>query len=365
MTKKKTLYGDVNVEEFYTETISGAGGAPKGLERDLITKFFGNGDFHGRGDHEVAFQNFRESMEKGEPIVGDDDGSGWIWAVAGLTVENGLTLELRKSTPLGMRALLVAKQDKVAEMFDTLNWKVVRRRMNEVLGHRDAEGVTMDSKPMDGATANGFGDMLQRLQVVEKRLDRIESGDVQGLPSTSIERLVKLEEQMMHSELQFGQFSGVVSGVKEGLLSQASQCSRIEEKLSSQLQALQANIQTCEARFTSMNQQLETLSQMVSGMAKERKLSDPGSSDPLDLQDMLVKLTSRVATLECSTKAEYRSGTAIVNEGLALKPQISELQATAQRLRTEVLEILARLEEQAVHLSSCRNRLDVLEGDPD
>lgn len=64
-------------------------------------------------------------MEKGEPIVGDD-GSGWIWAVAGLTVENGLTLELRKSTPLGMRALLVAKQDKVAEMFDTLNWKVVR-----------------------------------------------------------------------------------------------------------------------------------------------------------------------------------------------------------------------------------------------
>lgn len=65
-------------------------------------------------------------MEKGEPIVGDDDGSGWIWAVAGLTVENGLTLELRKSTPLGMRALLVAKQDKVAEMFDTLNWKVVR-----------------------------------------------------------------------------------------------------------------------------------------------------------------------------------------------------------------------------------------------
>ena len=38
----------------------------------------------------------------------------------------------------------------------------------------------MDSKPMDGATANGLGDMLQRLQVVEKRLDRIESGDVQG-----------------------------------------------------------------------------------------------------------------------------------------------------------------------------------------
>jgi hypothetical protein len=34
-------------------------------------------------------------MEKGERFVGEDDGSGWIWAVAGLTVENGLTLEIR------------------------------------------------------------------------------------------------------------------------------------------------------------------------------------------------------------------------------------------------------------------------------
>ena len=66
-------------------------------------------------------------MEKGEPFVGEDDGSGWVWAVAGLTVENGLTLEIRKSTPLGMRALLVAKESKVAEMFDTLNWKIVRQ----------------------------------------------------------------------------------------------------------------------------------------------------------------------------------------------------------------------------------------------
>lgn len=69
-------------------------------------------------------------MEKGEPFVGEDDGSGWIWAVAGLTVENGLTLEIRKSTPLGMRALLVAKESKVAEMFDTLNWKIVRQELS-------------------------------------------------------------------------------------------------------------------------------------------------------------------------------------------------------------------------------------------
>ena len=53
MTKKTASYADINVEDFYTETVSGAGGPPKGLERDLITKFFGDGDFHGHGDHEA------------------------------------------------------------------------------------------------------------------------------------------------------------------------------------------------------------------------------------------------------------------------------------------------------------------------
>ena len=45
---------------FYLDTVGGDGGPPKGLERDLITKCFGNGDFHGRGDHEAAFQTFKE-----------------------------------------------------------------------------------------------------------------------------------------------------------------------------------------------------------------------------------------------------------------------------------------------------------------
>ena len=39
------------------------------------------------------------------------------------------------------------------------------------------------------------------------------------------------------------------------------------------------------------------------------------------------------------------------------------LQATTQRLRTEILAALSKLEEQAVHVSSCRNRLDALEAD--
>ena len=43
----------MDVEAFYAETITGSGGAPQGLERDLITRFFGDGDFHGHGDHEA------------------------------------------------------------------------------------------------------------------------------------------------------------------------------------------------------------------------------------------------------------------------------------------------------------------------
>ncbi|CAE7206945.1 unnamed protein product [Symbiodinium natans] len=126
---------------FYLDTVGGDGGPPKGLERDLITKCFGNGDFHGRGDHEAAFQTFKECMQNGEPFEGSDDGSGWIWAVADLTVDGGLQMELRKSTPLGMRALMVARTGNTGEMFESLNWPTVRRRFNEILGHRDAEGV--------------------------------------------------------------------------------------------------------------------------------------------------------------------------------------------------------------------------------
>ncbi|CAJ1336447.1 unnamed protein product [Effrenium voratum] len=145
--KSQAVYAPVDIEEFYTATIGGEGGAPVGLERDLITRYFGDGDFHGKGDHAAAFQNLKDSMQKGEPFVGEDDGSGWIWAVAGLNVNTGLTLELRKSTPLGMRALMVARQGNVEEMFSTLNWKLVRRRMNELLGKRDSDGQTVPGYP--------------------------------------------------------------------------------------------------------------------------------------------------------------------------------------------------------------------------
>eukprot|EP00435_Cladocopium_sp_Y103_P052167 s1516_g16.t1 len=220
-----------------------------------------------------------------------------------------------------------------------------------------------DSGHVVGTNDGTFEEVLQRLHSLEKRMDRIDG--VQGSPNP-VEPTIKFEEKMLQFELELGQFSGVVSGVKEALLSQTGQCSRIEEKLSSQLQALQANLQTCELRFATVNQQVESLSKMVSNVTKEHlKVLDCGSSDPSveSLKEMLVKMSSRVSYLE-SSKGEHRASTM---EGHAaevpLRPQIVELQATTQRLRTEILDALSKLEEQAVHVSSCRNRLDALETD--
>ena len=81
---------------------------------------------------QAAFQNFQARMESGEPFEGSDDGSGWIWAAADLTVESGLSLDLYKSTPFGKRALMVAKQGNVPEMFEKLNWAVVRPLWNRL-----------------------------------------------------------------------------------------------------------------------------------------------------------------------------------------------------------------------------------------
>ncbi|CAL1163349.1 unnamed protein product [Cladocopium goreaui] len=222
-----------------------------------------------------------------------------------------------------------------------------------------------DSSHVVGTNCNGtFEEVLLRLHSLEKRVDRID-GNVQGSPNF-VEPTIKLEEKMLQFELQLGQFSGVVSGVKEALLSQTGQCSRIEEKWSSQLQALQANLQTCELRFTTVSQQVESLSKMVSKVTKEQLKVHDSSNDPSveSLQEMLVKMSSRVSNLESSAR-DNRAGTAagVASEVVPLRPQIVELQATTQRLRTEILAALSKLEEQAVHVSSCRIRLDALEAD--
>nr|WFJ60618.1 MnSOD [Alexandrium pacificum] len=133
-------FASVDTECFYAESIGGAGGAPRGIERDLITRFFGDGNELGEGDHAAALEALKQRMAQGDHFAGEDDGKGWIWLVADMHKTSGLQLELRKSTPLGKRPLLVAKQGNVDELFEKANWKLARHRLNEILGVRNASG---------------------------------------------------------------------------------------------------------------------------------------------------------------------------------------------------------------------------------
>ena len=46
----------------------------------------------------------------------EDDGKGWVWLAAEMS-PGGLAVELFKSVPYGKRAILVAKQSNVDELF--------------------------------------------------------------------------------------------------------------------------------------------------------------------------------------------------------------------------------------------------------
>eukprot|EP00930_Biecheleria_cincta_P008595 TRINITY_DN110092_c0_g1_i1.p1 TRINITY_DN110092_c0_g1~~TRINITY_DN110092_c0_g1_i1.p1 ORF type:complete len:250 (+),score=41.66 TRINITY_DN110092_c0_g1_i1:53-751(+) len=164
VSKEAPTYAPVDVQKFYEETISGSGGAPRGIERDLITKEFG-GDVAGRGDHAASLQALRARMEEGTSFEGEDDGSGWIWLVADLTLD-GLTLDLQKKTPYGQRPLLVARQDKVGELFDKVNWNVARRRLNELLGLRDANGKKYAKPVVETETKKSAGQEVDMANTV-------------------------------------------------------------------------------------------------------------------------------------------------------------------------------------------------------
>jgi len=62
-----------------------------------------------------------------------DDGKGWVWLAAEMS-PGGLALELLKSVPFGKRAILVAKQDKVDEMFDKVSWEQATKNVMKTLG---------------------------------------------------------------------------------------------------------------------------------------------------------------------------------------------------------------------------------------
>ena len=63
----------------------------------------------------------------------EDDGKGWVWLAAEMS-PGGLALELFKSVPYGKRALLVAQQSNVDELFSKVNWDVALGNIEKTFG---------------------------------------------------------------------------------------------------------------------------------------------------------------------------------------------------------------------------------------
>jgi len=157
---------DADIQKFYTDLTTGSGGAPaKGVvTSELIVKFF-HGEFTkqgfkrysglwkgpppgtiGKKDIAVGLQGLIEQMknpmfvskggggygvDESQKVV--DDGKGWVWLAAEMS-PGGLALELFKSVPFGKRAILVAKQSNVDELFAKVNWDQATANIEKTLG---------------------------------------------------------------------------------------------------------------------------------------------------------------------------------------------------------------------------------------
>merc|ERR1711976_840326 len=157
---------DADIESFYAQLTTGSGGDPPkgGVVSELIVKFF-HGEFTkqgfkrysgmwkgpppgtvGKKDIAVGIKGLAEQMKspmfvsKGGIGYGvdetqkvEDDGKGWVWLAAEMS-PGGLAVELFKSVPYGKRAILVAKQSNVDEMFSKVNWDVALANIEKAFG---------------------------------------------------------------------------------------------------------------------------------------------------------------------------------------------------------------------------------------
>ncbi|CAL1128640.1 unnamed protein product [Cladocopium goreaui] len=166
---------DADIQNFYNSLRTGAGGDPrKGtVLNELIVKFF-YGDFtpqgfkrysglwtgppYGKKDIAVAVAKLKEQMAnpmfvtKGGVGYGvdetqkvEDDGKGWVWLAAEMS-SGGLVVELFKSVPYGKRAILVAKQSNVDELFQKVNWDTALANSEVTLGGPQVKQRSVDSR---------------------------------------------------------------------------------------------------------------------------------------------------------------------------------------------------------------------------
>mmetsp|Transcript_30789 Transcript_30789/g.96799 ORF Transcript_30789/g.96799 Transcript_30789/m.96799 type:complete len:225 (-) Transcript_30789:148-822(-) len=157
---------DADIDNFYAQLTTGSGGDPPkgGVVSELIVKFF-HGEFTpqgfkrysglwkgpppgtiGKKDIAVGVKGLVEQMknpmfvskggvgygvDESQKVV--DDGKGWVWLAAEMS-PGGLALELFKSVPYGKRAILVAKQSNVDEMFSKVNWDQATANIETTFG---------------------------------------------------------------------------------------------------------------------------------------------------------------------------------------------------------------------------------------
>jgi len=127
-----------NLDEWYEETISGKGGMPTNFMKDLVLRSF-FGTFNSKGflvpsraftgangepsatDYEAAYETMKTNVKEGKHFLGENDGKGWIWLVAGQT-PGGLYLYMTKSPPYGERPLALIRENDIDEFFAKVDW---------------------------------------------------------------------------------------------------------------------------------------------------------------------------------------------------------------------------------------------------
>merc|ERR1712153_284831 len=135
---------DADIEAFYQQLLTGSGGCPpKGnVVSEMVVKFF-HGEYTPQGfirysglwkgppPGTIGKKDIAVGVEETLKVINDN--KGWVWLAAEMS-PGGLALELFQSVPFGKRALVVAKQANVDELFEKVSWEQVTLNVDKTLG---------------------------------------------------------------------------------------------------------------------------------------------------------------------------------------------------------------------------------------
>ncbi|OLQ11412.1 hypothetical protein AK812_SmicGene4749 [Symbiodinium microadriaticum] len=100
-----------------------AGSDPQELLRNLARERLDQ-------DVQTALENFKRNLKENIRYIGQDDGKGWFWLVAGQN-PGGLYLYVMKSPPYGERPLALIRESNIDEFFEKVNWHILFVRLHK------------------------------------------------------------------------------------------------------------------------------------------------------------------------------------------------------------------------------------------